>query len=115
MRTIGDKIKDIEKEKDDVSTNIKQRQREIAAQVTEERNLRDNLDLRKKRKEIELKGEELVEKEEQLGGLDVSNMVREERKLRQEQDKCLKEVRRTDRLINNNDDDDDDNNNLFYL
>ena len=54
--------------------------------------LQDNLMLRRKEAEVEKTNDALKVEQDKLGGIDVRNLVQEERKLRLEKEKMEKEV-----------------------
>ncbi len=63
----------------------------LSSQIRQ-RELSDNLQVRRKEAEIEKRAEEIAELEEELGGLDVTNLNREMTRLNSDQEKLLAEV-----------------------
>ncbi|XP_063414540.1 DNA repair protein RAD50-like [Mytilus trossulus] len=80
-----------ETEKKEANQNITKIQNDLATQQTRERELLDNLQLRKKSKEIEDVKQKIADLKEQLGDIDVTHLDRERKRLQTQQEELMKE------------------------
>ncbi|KAK7482604.1 hypothetical protein BaRGS_00026205, partial [Batillaria attramentaria] len=82
----------IETELEELSANINKLRKDVATQQIRERELSDNLQLRKKQQDVKRLERQIADLEEQLGGLDPRNLERERQKLRMKDDEYNKEL-----------------------
>ncbi|KAL5013552.1 hypothetical protein ScPMuIL_007822 [Solemya velum] len=87
LQSIQNKIDECEEEQKDLATNIDKLRNALATTQARQRELADNLQLRKKVQEIKNMSSEVAELQKQLGGFDIQNLERERRKLQQNQEK----------------------------
>ncbi|KAK3099688.1 hypothetical protein FSP39_008022 [Pinctada imbricata] len=80
----------VEKQKE-YAENLDKLRSDLAKNKERERELMDNLRLRKQEEDIKKLGRQIEELEEQLGGIDVKNLDRERKKLMMEQEELKKE------------------------
>ncbi|CAG2192451.1 RAD50 [Mytilus edulis] len=80
-----------ETEKKEANQNITKIQNDLATQQTRERELLDNLQLRKKTKEIDDVQQKIADLKEQLGDIDVTHLDRERKRLQTQQEELMKE------------------------
>ncbi|XP_033743546.1 DNA repair protein RAD50-like [Pecten maximus] len=91
---LGQIEKRLEKKEDDqekVKSCIEKLNKDLATQQVRERELLDNLALRKKQREIEKVGKDLEELRKKLGGVDAHNLERDRKRLIKQQEDLIKE------------------------
>ncbi|XP_019635818.1 PREDICTED: DNA repair protein RAD50-like [Branchiostoma belcheri] len=91
LQVLENKVKKAEEEKEKMDTRMQTLRKEVANQKARERELQDNLQLRKKEDEVNKIAAEIADQEEELGGLDARSIEQEKRKLVEKQDQLLKE------------------------
>ncbi|KAJ8298041.1 hypothetical protein KUTeg_024572 [Tegillarca granosa] len=85
------KIEKLETESGEMTENIDKLRNDIATQRVRERELVDNLQLRKKQEEIQNVEVKIKELEDKLGGVEVINMERGRKRLLKQQEELIKE------------------------
>ncbi|CAH1258846.1 RAD50 [Branchiostoma lanceolatum] len=91
LQVLENKLKKAEDEKEKMDTRMQSLRKEVANQKARERELQDNLQLRKREEEVNKIAGEISDLEEELGGLDARSIEQEKRKLVEKQDQLLKE------------------------
>ncbi|CAH1258811.1 RAD50 [Branchiostoma lanceolatum] len=91
LQVLENKVKKAEDEKEKMDTRMQSLRKEVANQKARERELQDNLQLRKREEEVNKIAGEISDLEEELGGLDARSIEQEKRKLVEKQDQLLKE------------------------
>ncbi|KAJ8311256.1 hypothetical protein KUTeg_011191 [Tegillarca granosa] len=88
---VNRKMEKLETESGEMTENIDKLRNDIATQRVRERELVDNLQLRKKQEEIQNVEVKIKELEDKLGGVEVTNMERERKRLLKQQEELIKE------------------------
>ncbi|KAK7096680.1 DNA repair protein RAD50-like [Littorina saxatilis] len=82
----------LDAEQEEVTANVNKMRKILATQQIHERELSDNLQLRKQQEEIERLERQMADLQKELGGLDPKNLERERQKLLQRDDEFNKEL-----------------------
>lgn len=88
---VNRKMEKLETESGEMTENIDKLRNDIATQRVRERELVDNLQLRKKQEEIQNVEVKIKELEDKLGGVEVINMERGRKRLLKQQEELIKE------------------------
>ncbi|KAK6173416.1 hypothetical protein SNE40_016870 [Patella caerulea] len=91
QRELEAKVNEKEIEQTELTQNINKLNKDLSTQKVRERELNDNLQLRKKKLEVKQLAAEIEENTEKLGGVDLTNIERERRKLLNKEDALQKE------------------------